>query len=159
MTSTITHGTFTGRHMLTIMIAFFLVVLSANLCLVYYSSHSWTGLVVENSYVASQEFDATTKKLEEAAADIHASQKYTNGQLLISLTDNAGRTVAASNLTIALGRPSHEGEDHRFELLQTATGIYTAQIHLAKGQWSGTISGSVLHHENWQRPVRLFVKD
>jgi nitrogen fixation protein FixH len=159
MTSTATQGTFTGRHMLTIMVAFFLVVLTANMCLVYFASHSWTGLVVENSYVASQQFDVTTRNLEVAASGIHATETYADGQLLIRIQDSDGKPVTASNLMIALGRPSHEGEDLKIQLHQIRPGAYAAQLNLAKGQWTGTVAGPIPHHENWQRPVRLFVKD
>ena len=60
MTGNRTMREFTGKHMLAIMIAFFGVVFAVNFTMVYFSRHSWTGLVVENSYVASQEFNEKT---------------------------------------------------------------------------------------------------
>ena len=48
---------FTGRHMLAIMLAFFGVIIAVNLVMATLASKSWTGLVVKNTYVASQQFN------------------------------------------------------------------------------------------------------
>ena len=48
---------FTGGHMLAVMVVFFGVVISVNVFLAVVANTSWTGFVVENSYVASQEFN------------------------------------------------------------------------------------------------------
>ncbi|TIW70058.1 MAG: cytochrome oxidase, partial [Mesorhizobium sp.] len=42
---------FTGRHMLFIILGFFGVVIGVNLTMATLASKSWTGLVVENTYV------------------------------------------------------------------------------------------------------------
>ncbi|TIU14500.1 MAG: cytochrome oxidase, partial [Mesorhizobium sp.] len=56
---------FTGRHMLATILAFFGVVIAVNLTMATFASTSWTGLVVENTYVASQQFN---RKAEEGRA-------------------------------------------------------------------------------------------
>ena len=48
---------FTGRHMLVIMVAFFSVIIAVNLTMAFFARSSWTGAVVENTYVASQQFN------------------------------------------------------------------------------------------------------
>ncbi|TIS18850.1 MAG: cytochrome oxidase, partial [Mesorhizobium sp.] len=48
---------FTGRHMLISILAFFAVVIGVNLTMATFAHRSWTGLVVENTYVASQQFN------------------------------------------------------------------------------------------------------
>jgi nitrogen fixation protein FixH len=150
---------FTGRHMLLIMLAFFATVFAANMTMVYFAAHSWTGLVVKNSYVASQEFNETTDRLERAAAGVHSELGYAQGKLSISLTDNAGKAVDAANVKLKLGRPSHEGEDHVVALTASGDGVYAADHMLAKGQWSGEVTADIPGHPQWQRPVRLLVKD
>jgi nitrogen fixation protein FixH len=55
--------TFTGWHMLAIMVAFFGVVISVNMLMAYYANTSWSGILAKNTYVASQDFNA---KAEEA---------------------------------------------------------------------------------------------
>jgi nitrogen fixation protein FixH len=150
---------FTGRHMLSIMLAFFAAVFAANMSLVYFANHSWTGLVVKNSYVASQEFNKTTQRLEQAAADFHAALKYENGKLSITLTDNSGQPVSGGIMKATLGRPSHEGEDQSFILLAQGNGVFVADHVLAKGQWSGTVTADIPQHQAWMRPIRILVKE
>ncbi len=47
---------FTGRHMWLLAVSFFGVIISVNIVMAVSAARTWTGLVVENSYVASQEF-------------------------------------------------------------------------------------------------------
>jgi nitrogen fixation protein FixH len=145
--------------MLLIMLAFFATVFAANMTLVYFASHSWTGLVIKNSYVASQEFNTTTRRLEKAASDVHAALTYQEGKLSIALTDNSGHVVSGTNVEVNVGRPSHEGEDQSFTLKAQGNGIYAADHALAKGQWSGTVKADIPGHQAWMRPIRLLVKD
>jgi nitrogen fixation protein FixH len=49
---------FTGRHMLAAMLAFFGVILAVNMAMATLATRTFGGVVVENSYVASQEFNA-----------------------------------------------------------------------------------------------------
>ncbi len=150
---------FTGRHMLIIMVSFFAVVFAANMSLVYYANHSWTGLVVQNSYVASQEFNATTQKLEQAAADVHVVLKYQHDKLEITLHDTNGNAANVKNVVIMLGRPSHESEDKSIKLSASGNGIFVANIILANGQWSGTVTADIAGRAPWQRPIHLLVKE
>ena len=46
---------FTGWHMAITMIAFFGVIISVNLTMAILASSTWTGLIVKNGYVASQD--------------------------------------------------------------------------------------------------------
>ena len=94
MSQTQTARPFTGRHMLLIMLGFFAVVLTANMTMVYFASHSWSGLVVKNSYVASQEFNETTDKMmANAAVDVLPALAYEAGILRVKLQTKAGQAV------------------------------------------------------------------
>lgn len=159
MTSTATPRPFTGRHMLFTMLGFFAVVFAANMTMVYFAASSWTGLVVKNSYVASQEFDTTTAKLEAAAAlDIHPTVDFANGKLTVTLRTKAGEAVGAANVSVTLGRPSHEGEDRTVAMTAAGNGAYEAADQRATGQWTGTVSAEVSGFGTWTRPIRLLVK-
>ena len=152
-------GTFTGRHMLIIMLAFFGVVFTANFTMAYFAVHSWTGLVVKNSYVASQKFNETTENLEKAAQGASASISYANGKLIIKLVDSAGKAVMATDMTLTLGRPSHDGEDQVITLAAMGDGIFLAHPILAKGQWAGEVNANIGGNAHWQRPVRIVVRN
>ncbi len=57
---------FTGRHMAVIMVGFFGVVVGVNFFMAHLASSTFTGVVVENGYVASQHFNGW---LDEAKAE------------------------------------------------------------------------------------------
>lgn len=57
---------FTGRHMAAIMIGFFAVVIAVNFYMASLASSTFGGVVVKNSYVASQNFN---RWLDEAAQE------------------------------------------------------------------------------------------
>ncbi len=48
---------FTGRRMAIVMIGFFGVVLAVNLLMAHYAASTFSGTVVDNSYVASQSYN------------------------------------------------------------------------------------------------------
>lgn len=150
---------FTGKHMLAIMLAFFGVVLTANMTMVYFARSSWTGLVVKNSYVASQEFDEKTAQMKAAAAlDVHPVIVYDASNLSLTLLTRSGDPVVAQNVKMALGRPSFEAEDHVVALADKGQGVYEAAHTLASGQWIGTLTADLAGHGAWSRPIRIIVK-
>jgi len=57
---------FTGRKMAAIMVAFFAVVIIVNVYMAREASSTFGGVVVENSYVASQQYN---RWLDEASAE------------------------------------------------------------------------------------------
>ena len=50
-------GRFTGWHMTAILVAFFGVVVAVNITMARFATGTFGGVVLENSYVASQEFN------------------------------------------------------------------------------------------------------
>jgi nitrogen fixation protein FixH len=150
-------GPFTGRHMLIIMLAFFAVVLSANMTLVYFARHSWTGLVVKNSYVASQEFNEKTAAMVKAAqVDAHISVG--KEEVSVTLTTKTGEAVHAESVVLSVGRPSHEGEDRSIPLAAQGDGSFAARHGLARGQWSGFVTARIPGQKNWSRPILILVE-
>jgi nitrogen fixation protein FixH len=131
---------FTGRHMLAIMLAFFAVVISANMTMVYYASHSWSGLVVKNSYVASQQFNQDAAELEAVKAALRIVATYDNDVLRMKMTGTADGAFSASHVSVRLGRPATENQDVSFDLTEETAGTYAARQHLAPGIWSGEVS-------------------
>ena len=88
-----THRPFTGRHMSYIMLGFFAVVFTANMTMVYFAKASWTGLVVANSYVASQSFNSDTARLK-AFRDmgIEPALTFDKGELRVKFVAQSGAT-------------------------------------------------------------------
>jgi nitrogen fixation protein FixH len=91
---------FTGKHMFLIMAAFFGTIIAVNGFMAYKASNSWTGLIVKNGYVASQDFNA---KVEEArrqsARGWTGDISYGSGKVSLTLADKTGRPVQLTNGT------------------------------------------------------------
>ncbi len=60
--------TFTGRHIAIILVAFFGVVIAVNVTMAWLASSTFGGLVVKNSYVASQKFNGWLEQAREQKA-------------------------------------------------------------------------------------------
>ena len=68
---------FTGRHMAAILVAGFGVVIAVNLMMARFAVSTFGGVVVENSYVASQEFNTWLERAAQSRAigwEPHASE-------------------------------------------------------------------------------------
>ncbi len=61
-------GAFTGKHMAMVFIAGFGVVIAVNLVMATFAVSSFHGTVVDNSYVASQNYNGWLDKAEAARA-------------------------------------------------------------------------------------------
>jgi nitrogen fixation protein FixH len=127
---------FTGKHMLAIILAFFGVVIAVNLTMATLASTSWTGLVVENTYVASQQFN---KKAEagraQAVLDWTGKLTIAAGEVRYSLTDAAGKPVPLHGVKVLFRHPAYESED-KSVTLALATGQDFAAQHMPKdGVW------------------------
>ena len=134
---------FTGRHMLFAMLAFFGVIIFVNLTMAVFANTSWTGLVVRNSYVASQAFNRELEQAKiQAAREWSGSIAYRNGSVVLSLADKAGQPVLLDTSIVNIGRPSFEQEDHQVAMQHQGGGIYHASDVLAPGIWQISVRGT-----------------
>jgi nitrogen fixation protein FixH len=91
---------FTGRHMALILVAFFAVVVGVNVTMAVLAHKSWTGLVVQNSYVASQHFNAETKKrLAMLEKGFRMEIVVRAGSVSVTLNDKAGLALPLHKAT------------------------------------------------------------
>ncbi|MBL8582281.1 MAG: FixH family protein [Rhizobiaceae bacterium] len=129
-------GGFTGWHMLGAMLAFFGVIIGVNVTLAVMAGRSWTGAVVENSYVASQHFN---ERLAESRAQEALGWRSTldirDGEIRYALVDAAGAPVRASTATVLLRRPAYEAEDERLELSPVGRGVLGVTHQVRDGLW------------------------
>lgn len=132
-----TKGEFTGRHMLLTCCAFFGVIISVNVFMAVSSSTSWTGLVVQNTYVASQEYeDKRIAHEKQVAAGWQASFSYTPGVAKLTVVDGAGNPVDLGEVGMLINRPVGGHDDQRLTLTASADGTYLAPLTLGGGVWN-----------------------
>ncbi len=126
---------FTGRHMLAVVVAFFGVVIAVNIVMAMAATGTFPGLVVENSYVASQEYNSL---LAAARAQQGAGWRLEidapGGVMKVRLLDGEGALERDLNVSAWAGRPSSTLDDRLLDLVEGANG-YGAREALPVGQW------------------------
>ncbi|WP_298667950.1 FixH family protein [uncultured Sphingomonas sp.] len=134
---------FTGWHMAAILVAFFGVVIAVNVTMATFAATTFGGVVVENSYVASQHYD---RWLAEARAQDKAGWRAVPaaaaGRLAIALT-RRGDAVADAALTATARHPLGRAPDQKLTLRwDAAAARYLADQPLPPGRWLIEIIGA-----------------
>lgn len=150
---------FTGWHMAAVMALFFGTIISVNLVLAYFANSSWSGLVVKNSYVESQRFDAETAARRRQTAlgwTVHTS--YEDGVFTVSLADGAGRAIRDASVEATIGHPASEREDRTIVLRAGPGGSYAAPTDLGAGIWEASVVVTGTEAQPWEKAVRFVVE-
>ncbi len=121
-----------GRKVLGISAAIFAVVLGANLTLTYFAVHTFSGLVVDNSYVSSQTFDRDKAAQEALGWTLTAAQE--TGMMRIEIVDADGQPVHPAEIKVVVGHPTMARSDLTLDLRETPRG-YVAEAPLEPGNW------------------------
>ena len=151
---------FTGRHMLVIMVAFFSVIIAVNLTMAFFARSSWTGAVVENTYVASQQFNRKVAEgRAQAALGWKAELAMADGKVSYRLTDSLGDMVAARQAMASFRRPAHAGEDQQVALIRQPDGSLSAPVELRDGNWIVEIDTEVGLEHPYRDTRRLILRD
>ena len=155
-----TEREFTGRHMLMVMVAFFGVIIAVNLLMATFASSSWTGLIVKNSYVASQDFNGhIAAARQQEALGWTSSFSGDAGSVKVTLADAKQRNLTALKVEAKIYRPVAEAEDHRVALVEGAAGTYAADVELGAGIWEADIMARAASGEEYRQIFRFAVKD
>ena len=148
---------FTGYHMLACMFAFFGVIIVVNFTMASFASKSWTGLVVKNSYVASQKFnDELALAQAQKARGWRSTVTYEEGKLAFALFDKAGQPIAADKIVLSIGRPAFEQLDQVIEMQAAMPPASLASLQLEDGSWALKIE-ALVGETTYRRDLRLFV--
>ena len=134
-------GQFTGKHMLALILSFFGVVIGVNVTMAVISSVSWTGLVVDNSYVASQEFEEKRlAHLSQVEAGWLATFTYLPGIARLVIVDGSGNEIDLGDVTLKINRPVGGHDDKVLTLRRDALGGYSADVQLDPGVWQARLT-------------------
>jgi nitrogen fixation protein FixH len=143
--------TFTGRHMLAIFVVFFGIVIAVNFWVARIALHSFSGVVVENSYVASQQFNGWLKdaKTEKALGWSAKVSRDAQGRLVV---ETAGIPEGAK-VTALLRRPLGKPDDRTEALSLIAPHRYQSK-ELDSGRWLVRIEADA-NGQHWARELPL----
>ena len=127
---------FTGRHALAVIGGGFAIVIAVNVALAVFASRSHPGLVVENSYVASQKFNGWLEQGRTQKAlgwTVTASADHL--KLSVTATNALGAPLSGLTAVASLEHPLGAEPTRNLPLVETAPGVYSAPHGLSTGQW------------------------
>lgn len=124
----------TGRHVLAFTVGAFGVIIAVNVLMAYKAISTFPGLEVQNSYVASQGFDARRAAQEALGWTMAHDYNPASGRLVVTLTDASGAPASVQALTALVGRTTEARDDTTPDFVQVA-GKWEAQVNLAPGNW------------------------
>lgn len=127
--------TFTGWHMALILISFFAVVVGVNLAMARFATSTFGGVVVENSYVASQQFNRWLKEAdaEQALGWKGRIARDGDGRASIQIYDKNGKPVPAARVAAVAEHPLGQRPTTALVLHETLPGTYAAPLEA--GRW------------------------
>jgi nitrogen fixation protein FixH len=150
--------TITGTQVFAVMALFFAVIIAVNATLAVLAVRSWSGLVVQNGYIASQAFNAELAEARrEAQLGWQESFGYEEGKLTLALSDTRSHPIEKAMVVVTLQRPSTDREDRQLTLTETVPGRYEATVALAPGLWDAEAVSRIATGESLRRLYRLQV--
>jgi len=121
--------------MALILISFFAVVVGVNLLMARFASSTFGGVVVENSYVASQQFNGWLKQAsaEQALGWKGAIARDDEGRATLQLLDKESKPISAAKVTAVAEHPLGRRPTTALVLHETVPGTYAAPLEV--GRW------------------------
>ena len=149
---------FTGWHMLALVGGFFGIVISVNVTMAVLASGTWTGLVVKNSYVASQEYNTVLRDARaQAALGWTSKLSYEDGRLRFLLLTQDGTALAGAGVDARLSRPVGTNQDDAVDFSESAPGKYERPIKLGAGVWNVEVVAKLRAGTAYRQIFRLHV--
>ncbi|OJY70046.1 MAG: nitrogen fixation protein FixH [Sphingobium sp. 66-54] len=128
--------TFTGRHMAAILISFFGVVIAVNLVMAWFATSTFGGLVVDNSYVASQKFNGWLEKArEEKALGWTLDAARGPGDRLAVTLGSDGAPLTDAHVTAHARHPLGRLPERILTFRAAGDGRYESREPLPAGRW------------------------
>lgn len=134
-------GKLTGRHVLIMVVAFFGVMILANVIFIRAAVRTFPGVSEEKSYVQGLDYNETLKKRAEqsllgwTAEIVRVERNADTGAIALRLTKNE-TALAGLNVTGVLKRPATDDADQSLIFVAQTDGIYKADIGaFAPGVW------------------------
>lgn len=126
---------FTGWHMLITMLAMFGLVIGVNLLMAHYALSTFGGTVVDNSYVASQNYNRwlADARAQDALGWRAAATLEDNGRVAIRL--GGARGPISARLTAVASHPLGRAPDQPLTFDRREDGNYLSTRPLPSGRW------------------------
>ena len=143
---------FTGRHMTAILVGGFGVVIAVNVLMADLATSTFGGLVVENSYVASQEFNGWLAKAEASDAmgyTVDASRE-ADGKVMLKTSG----VPAGAQVTADARHPLGHQPDRMLAFRPGPDGRWTSTTPLPDTRWTLQLAIAA-HGKEWRGERKL----
>lgn len=128
---------FTGYHMTAILVGFFAIVIAVNLLMANYAISTFGGTVVDNSYVASQDFNHWLKAARAQDALGWSATMSLDGQRHPELRAKGSKpTLAGITATGVAEHPLGRAPDIALTFAADSRGVLRAAQTLPAGRWN-----------------------
>ena len=121
-----------GIHVFAIFALAFGVIIAVNLTLAYNAVRTFPGLEVENSYVASQTFDADRDAQEALGWEVSATVE---GDMLALTIARDGTPIAPRIVSATFGRATNVTDDQQPAFVFDGTAL-VAPVQAGPGNWN-----------------------
>ena len=138
---------FTGKHAAAIIVTGFAIIIAVNLFMATLAVRGFGGVIVENSYVAGQEFNDWLDAAEEQEA-LGWSVEMTrseNGYLLIDTTSVPDGVIVSAVARRPLGQP----ESKSLGFIEATPGNHVSLEPLDSGRWIVRLKVASPDGETW----------
>jgi len=146
----------TGQKVFMIVFAFFGVVIAVNVYMASRAIGTFPGLEVENSYVASQQFNDKARAQEALGWTLKANNE--GGKLHISISGPDGIPVQPNWLHVRVGRPTIARDDQIVEMEFDGT-KFIGQTDLAGGKWYAYVDATSVDGVALTQRLEFFVNE
>lgn len=150
MTAPTTPRPFTGRKLALMICGMFTVVIGVNATMATLAVETFTGTVVDNGYIANQQFNRWIERGQAETAIGWTAQATTRGtRLIVDAKDHEGRPLAGAKVRVHLRHPLQHGDGRWLDPAEVSPGRYAIDAAVPHGQWDLQIvlerDGTVVH--------------
>lgn len=145
----------TGKHVFVITASAFAVIIGVNILLAVKAVSTFPGLEVDNSYVASQGFNA--RKAAQETLGWSMTPGYEQGRMTLAFHGADGQPVQVQDLQVLVGRTT-EAKDDAFPVFVQDGAVYAAEVPLHKGKWMVKVTARSPDGTLFEQRSEIYVK-
>ncbi len=145
----------TGKHVFVITASAFAVIIGVNIILAVKAVSTFPGLEVDNSYVASQGFNA--RKAAQETLGWSMTPGYDQGRMTLAFHGADGQPVQVQDLQVLVGRTT-EAKDDAFPVFARDGDLYAADLPLGKGKWMIKVTAKSADGTLFEQRSELYVR-
>lgn len=129
---------FTGYHATAIIVVFFAIVIAVNVLMATYAVGTFGGVVVENSYVASQKFNGWLKEAhaeQQLGWSVPIPKVAEDGHVMVRADDGSSQPIEHATVSVEAEHPLGRAPEQSLTFLEIAPGAYRSTQPLPAGRW------------------------